>query len=195
MLDIRAAHRPGSIVIRAADLGVWADARAVLADAQARAAAVVADADRHLEAKRIEGHAAGVAAGQAQIAALLVELTARRDAALSEIAETLPALVGAVLDRILGAADRGTMLRDAVRHGMQDVYRGGGARLRVAPEGQDAAREALASAARYAAITIDADPSLPPGACRFECDYGSAELGLVAQLQAVRDGLAKGWTA
>ena len=182
-------------MVRAADLGIWADARALLADAQAQAAAVAADADRHLAAKRAEGHAEGLAAGQAEIAALLAELTARRDAALSEIAETLPTLVSAVLDRILGAADRGAALRDAVRHGMQEVYRGGPARLRVAPESQDAAREALVSDARCAAVTIDPDPSLPPGACRFECEYGSAELGLGAQLQAVRDGLAKGWAA
>lgn len=191
--DLSAAWKPGVVVMRAADLGLWADAQAVVRHAQAKATSLIEDGHALLETQRSRGHTEGLAAAGAETAALLAELTARKHSALAEIEAALPGLVGAVLDRIFGSADRQALLQDAIRHALPEAYRGGAALFRVAPDSLDAARAALASDGRYAAITVEPTPMLPAGACRFECEYGSVELGLDAQLAALRAGIAKGW--
>jgi len=188
MSSMTALRRPATVILRAAELGLWTDARALVDDARGQAASLVEHAAVQCAREREAGRAEGLAEARAEMAARLAELSARRQSALAEIEAALPELVGAVLDRILGHGDREALLRQAIRHALAEINRGGPAQLRVAPECQAAAQAALQG---HDAITVEPDDTLQAGACRFECEYGSVELGLDAQLAALRDGLAR----
>ena len=189
----RLQQRPPGPVIPAADLGLWFDAAAALTLAHTDAQAIRVDARAAYEAEKVRGHAEGVRAGAADIAHHLAQLLARKDAAIAGIEAALPALVGEVLERVLGQADRGEMLGEAVRHALSQQRWSGRAVLRVCPEDQKFASYALASDPRMASIHIEPSATLAPGACFFETDQGSIELSLDIQLAALRDGIARGW--
>ncbi len=186
-------QRPHGPVIRADELGLWTQSASLLAAAQAEAAAILDQAAAAHRAEQERGYKEGVDAAAADIATRLAELTAREGATLAEIEATLPDLVGAILDRILGEGDRTLMLQQAVRTALAQRSWKGAATLRIAPVDEPAVRAALADDPRLAAIAVEAFANQPQGTCVFDCDHGSIELGIEAQLRAIRDGIAKGW--
>ena len=186
-------QRPSRAVIPAAELALWGEAAALLQQMQADAEASRAAQVEALDGARAAGRAEGLADGAAAIATRLAELEGHKAATVAAVEAALPSLVSDVLEHLVGEPVGAELLARSVRHGLGLQRWEGRAVLRVSPDDQEAARQAVQSDGRGATIGIEVDAGMPPGHCLFECDHGSIELGLQAQLGALRDGIEKGW--
>lgn len=187
------AGRPAAPVVRAADLRVWHEAAAVLADAEQQRAEMRESGLAAFEAERRRGHEEGAERGAAEMAQRMLVMGAAAEAALDGIEQALPGLVCDVVESLLGQFDLHDLLRPAVRHALGRLRLGTAATIRVAPEDMVAVRAACAEADVPAGLRIEADPSLSRGRCLVESDLGTVELGLEAQLAVLRANLAAAW--
>jgi type III secretion protein L len=68
--------------------------------------------------------------------------------------------------------------------------------VRVSPERADDLRRALSVGDRAdggPVVRVDADPGLSPSTCVMQSEFGNVELGIEAQLRALREGLESVW--
>ena len=194
MADTRPAFRPGGPVLKAASLGQWHEARRFLAEAESHAARLRAEADAAFAAERSRGHAEGLAAGRAEAATLLAATGVQIDRYLAGLDQTLADLVQETIERILGRFDRRELVLQAVAHGLRQARLDHAATLRVAPDLVAALRERLADPAWELGdiarrVTVESDPGLADDTCVMVTKYGHVELGIDAQLRALRNAL------
>lgn len=183
--------RPLGPLVRAEDFDLWQNAAEARAAAERHLRRVRSWARAAYERERARGHAEGFAAGAAegaQLTAAMQAEVARRKATLER---ELPQLVMEIVRDLLGAFDPGELLIRAVRHAVEQKYGGTELRLRVSPVHADAlAREFAACDGREGRplLRIDSDPALSPRQCVLWSDFGNIDLGLDAQLRALRLG-------
>ncbi|PIU07274.1 MAG: HrpE/YscL family type III secretion apparatus protein [Methylobacterium sp. CG08_land_8_20_14_0_20_71_15] len=179
--------RPLGPIVRAADLGIWGEAGAALSAARRHADETRAWAEDLVDRERERGFAEGRAAGAEATARLLAETSARAAAHLARLERELPALVGGLVADILGQFEPGDALARSVAHAVGRLAPDAGASLRVAPGDLESVRAALGEASP---VQVEADPAMRPGECCLRSPVGSVELGIEAQLRALRTGLA-----
>lgn len=183
--------RPSGPVVRAAELGVWDEPGRALDAALREAEAVLSQAREQAAAERRRGYLDGRARGAEDAARLMAEATARADAFVSDLEAALPALVVEAVETILGAFEPGELLPRCVTHALGRLRHGARAELRVPPGEVARVRDALAAGSAAGPwLRVDPDPTLAPGACVFTSEYGVVELGVQAQLRALRARLA-----
>ncbi|UVO30371.1 type III secretion system stator protein SctL [Bradyrhizobium arachidis] len=184
--------RPLGPLIEARDLEIWQKAVDARAAAERHLQRVRGWARRAYQLERARGRAEGVTAGAEEMAQLVAQATsevARRNAALEE---ELPQLVMEIVTDLLGAFDPGEMLVRTVRHAILRKYGGAELSLHVSPLNADAlAREFAACDGREGrpTVRIVPDPALPSHECVLRSEFGNVDLGLAAQLRALRRGL------
>ncbi|WP_114948596.1 type III secretion system stator protein SctL [Microvirga calopogonii] len=183
--------RPLGPLISASELETWHCA------AEARDAA-----DRHRQRVRrwarsayqrewARGRADGLNAGAEEMARLIARAAsevARRRAVLEQ---ELPQLVIEIITELLGAFDPGELLVTAVRHAIERNYSGAEVYLHVHPTQVDMlARAFIGCDGREGQprVRVDPDPTLSPQQCVLWSEYGNVELGLDAQMRALRLG-------
>ena len=181
--------RPAGPIVRAFDLGIWSEAQAGLAASHRHAVETRAWARDLVERERARGHAEGRAAGAEEAARLLAETAARANAHLAGLERELPALVHGLVAEILGSFAPDERLARSVRQAVARLRPDAEATLRVAPGDVESVRAALADL-DAGPIQIEADPALAPGESCLRSAVGSVELGIEAQLRALRVGLA-----
>jgi type III secretion protein L len=176
---LRPAFRRSGPVLKAEAVGQWRDAQRHLAEAEAHAGRLRAEADAAFAAERERGHAEGLAQAREEAASLVAATGLQIDRYLAGLDQTLADLVQDTIERILGRFDRRELLLQAVDHAldMVEVLRG---RL---------ADPALADIGRR--ITVESDPGLAADTCVMVTKYGHVELGIDAQLRALRDALRR----
>ena len=184
--------RPAGTLVRGAELGAWASASEALRDARARAGAILASAHAARDAERRRGHAEGYDEGAERAAALIARATADAAARLDRIEAALPELVADAVARILGSFDVRDLVVPAVSQAMGQLRRGAAATLRASPGCVEPLRALLAETGGEA-IRLEPDPGLAEGRCVFSSELGDVELGVEAQLRALRQGLRAGW--
>lgn len=178
-------------LVRAEDVGLWGDAAEARAAAERHLQRVRAWARAAYQRERARGHAEGRAAGAEEAARLIAGAaaeTARQKAALER---ELPQLVMEIVRDLLGAFDPGETLVRTVRHAIEQKYGGGEVRLHVAPAHADAlAREFGGCDGQEGRplVRIEADPALSAQQCVLWSEFGNIDLGLEAQLRALRLG-------
>ncbi len=184
--------RPLGPLIPARELEIWHNAVAMRAAAERHLQRVRRWARTAYRRERARGHAEGLNTGAEEMARLIAQAAsevARRKAVLEQ---SLPELVMEIVSDLLGAIDPGDLLVRTVRHAIERNFSGAELCLRVSPLHADAlAREFAACDGREGRpqIRIDPDPALSPQQCVLWSEFGNVDLGLAAQLRALRLGL------
>lgn len=185
--------RPAANVVRAAELRVWHDAAAMLADTKRQAADMHAASVAAFEDERRRGYAEGLERGAAEIAERVTATGAAAGALLQQIEHALPGLVCDAVENLLGALDLGDLLRPAIRHALGRLRLNTAVTIRVAPDGVAAVRAACDVPGGASGLHIQTDPGLAPGRCLLESELGTVDLGVEAQLSILRSTLAAAW--
>ncbi|KNY19780.1 type III secretion system stator protein SctL [Methylobacterium sp. ARG-1] len=181
--------RPTGPIVPAAETGIWNEARAGLAAAHRHVVETREWAQAHLERERARGYAEGREAGAEAAARLLADTAARAADHVAALEQDLPALVHDLVTEIVGTFEPGDRIGRAVRKAVAKLQPEAEAVLRVCPGEIEAVRGALAGLGDRAP-QIEADPSLGPGESTLRSPIGSVEIGIAAQLRALRAGLA-----
>jgi type III secretion protein L len=190
--------KPVGPVIRAQEAGLWSETEAAVAEARAygeRMRGWIAASHRQ---EKERGFAEGWEAGAAEAARLVAATAARTELYARELERDLPGLVLGLVERVLGSFDPGEVLTMAVRHAVDKVRTGAEITIRVSSDYAEILRQALADPGRFAGastLRVEADPALASGACVLESEFGNVDLGIEAQLKALREGLAQVWDA
>jgi type III secretion protein L len=170
---------------------------AVVMDARARAAEIVAAAVAERERARAEGFALGRDEGRAEAAAALVGLLAaaraEAETALARVEPAVSAIAARMAEKIVGRAialDPTIMAAIAAEAVAACRTRGGVAQLRVHPDDLApvvASRAALADArGGEDALEIVADESVGRYGCVVDTAVGRVDARLATQLEALR---------
>lgn len=175
-----------------------AEAEALVADAAQRAQQIVEEAEQRAQAVADEAFEEGRARGEAE--ALEAWHARRLDQALEQAVgfeaqqDALARIVMAGVERVLRAEPARGLFEKALAHVGELMREASGATLRVHPDDEPAAREALATTqglrAPNARIELVCDTALPPGACLFDSEHGSLDASLQVQLAALRSAIA-----
>ncbi|UVK35617.1 type III secretion system stator protein SctL (plasmid) [Mesorhizobium sp. AR10] len=183
--------RPVGPLIPASELEIWQCAAEARAAAERHQRRVRSWARAAYQRERARGQIEGLNAGAEELARLIagtVSEVAQRKAVLEQ---ELPQLVMEVLSDILGAFDPGELLVRAVRHAIERKYSGAEVCLHVCPMQVDMlAREFAGCDGREGRprVRIDPDPTLSLQQCVLWSEYGNVDLGLDAQMRALRLG-------
>ncbi|MFQ3455894.1 type III secretion system stator protein SctL [Bradyrhizobium sp. UFLA01-814] len=184
--------RPLGPLIAARDLEIWQEAAEARAAAERHLQRVRSWARRAYQSERARGHAEGLAAGAEEMAQLVAQAAAETAQKHAVLEEELPQLVMEMVTDLLGAFDPGEMLARTVRHAIQRKYGGAELSLHVSSMDADAlAHEFAACDGREGRpmVRIVSDPALSPHECVLRSEFGNVDLGLAAQLRALRLGL------
>ncbi|EHK54552.1 type III secretion system stator protein SctL [Allomesorhizobium alhagi] len=183
--------RPVGPLVPASELDIWysaAEARDAVERHRQRVRNWVRAA---YQRERARGHAEGLNAGAEEMARLIaraVSEVARRKAVLEQ---ELPQLVIEILSDLLGAFDPGELLVRAVRHAIDRKYNGAEVCLHGCPTQVDMLEREFAGCDGREGrprVRIEPDPTLSPQQCVLWSEYGNVDLGLDAQMRALRLG-------
>jgi type III secretion protein L len=180
--------RPLGPIVRQEEFGIWSEAQAALDAANRHRERMRAWTLAAYRRERQRGRDEGLAIARGEAAELIATTTARANSYLRRLEQDLPALVLDVIEDLLGRFEPGDLLARAVRHALTKLKAGGEMHLRVAPEQSALLRAALAELddGSAATVKIEIDPTLAAGQCVMWSEFGNIELGLEAQLSALR---------
>jgi type III secretion protein L len=185
--------RPLGPVVRGHDVDIWGRATAALEAAERHRQRMRAYARDAYRREKERGYADGWTAGAAEAARLVAATAARVEQHVDTLERELPALVLEIVEQMLGAFHPGDeLLSRAVRHALARLRTGADICLRVAPGQADSLRRSLAHLDRLSEakhLRIEVDPAIEPGACVLSSEFGNVELGIAAQIRALREGL------
>ncbi|MET2832526.1 type III secretion system stator protein SctL [Mesorhizobium shangrilense] len=183
--------RPMGPLIPANELEIWHSATQARDAAERYQQRVRSWVRAAYKRERAHGHTEGLNAGAEEMAGLIaraVSEVARRKAVLEQ---ELPQLVMEILSDLLGAFDPGDLLVRAVRHAIERKYGDAEVCLHVCPTQVDMLARAFAGCDGREGrprVRIDPDPTLSPQQCVLWSEYGNVDLGLDAQMRALRLG-------
>jgi type III secretion protein L len=183
------AIRPRRRIIRAAEARAWQDGEAFLASARQAADMIRAQAVAAFEAERRRGFEEGRRAGATEAARLLAETTLKIDRALAGAAGEIADLAIDALERLLGDFDQRDLLVRAVRHAIAQLRHAKRLRLRVAPAVVDDVKARLGAdldPESLGLVAVEGDAALEGYAAVLVSDAGFVEVGIAAQIEALR---------
>ncbi|KRQ97097.1 nodulation protein NolV [Bradyrhizobium jicamae] len=184
--------RPLGPLIPAAELKIWHDAAHALAAAERHLQRARGWARKAYERERARGHAEGVKAGAEEMARLIAQAACELAQRKAVLEQELPQLVVEIVSDLLGAFDPGEMLVRGVRYAIEQKYKSTEVCLHVPPLKADLlASEFAACDGRDGRpnVRIEPDPALTADQCVLWSEFGNVELGIAAQLRALRLGL------
>lgn len=182
--------RPLGPIVRQEEFGIWAEAQAALEAAERHRKRMRAWTLAAYRRERERGKNEGLEIGRREAAGLIATTASRTGSHLRRIEQTVPTLVLEVIQDLLGQFDPGDLLVRAVRHALTKLHAGTDIRLRVSPEQSARLRTALSEfGASGCAIEIEVDPAMDAGQCVLRSQFGNIELGVEAQIAALRRGL------
>ncbi|MBO0764026.1 MAG: type III secretion system stator protein SctL [Hyphomicrobiaceae bacterium] len=184
--------RPLGPVLRGPDVDIWGRANEAIEAAERHRKRMWAYARDAYRREKQRGYADGWNTGIAEASRLVAATAARAERHVDALERELPALVIEIVERMLGAFDPGDLLSHAVRHALGRLRTGADVVLRVAPDEAHSLRQTLGqfdglSGAKR--LCIEVDPAIKTGACVLCSEFGNVELGIAAQVKALREGL------
>jgi type III secretion protein L len=186
---------PGTMVLKAGEYAIMAEADAILAQASARAGEIVAWAEADADAERHRGYEAGVAEGKAEVAERMFETMTASVEHLSGMEATLVDLVMRSLRTILGTFDREELAVETVRHALRLVRDEKRVVLRVATADADSVAKWLDEIVkRYPGmgrVDLVPDASLGSGGCVMETEIGVIDASLERQLTMIENSFRR----
>jgi len=187
-------RRPYVRIVRAAEARAWQDGYAFLDEAR-QAAQQMRDAGRRAyAAEYAQGYEDGKAQGDADAARLVSEATIKVDRYLSGLEAEVVNLALDVVRRMLGEFDVSTLVAKAARQAITEIRRARYLKIRVNPGSITKVRDELDAVLRESdlgmTVEIDADDTLPSGACIFSTDIAVVDASIEAQLNAIAAAVA-----
>ncbi|MGQ4274901.1 type III secretion system stator protein SctL [Terrihabitans sp. B22-R8] len=183
--------RPLGPIVRAEDAGLWHEAAEALEAAHRHLARVRNWAGPAFAKERRRGYADGYEAGAGEAARLVAQVSARMAAQKGSLESVLPALVMEIVEDLLGNLDAEDILIRTVRHAVDRKFSGSNLRLRASParlERLSREFEAYDGRGGRPLVQVEADPALAPDQCVMWSEYGNIDLGVEAQMRALRLG-------
>lgn len=182
--------RPATRILRAAQASLWTDGHAYLQAAHEAAERVREDSAQWLEQARADGFEAGRAKGAEAVGALLVQTQAQVDAYLAGLEGALAELALGIAREVLQSLDDAERVLASTRKALLAFRQDQALTLFVPPHEVAAVRQRLqAEPEGLSAVAVEPDDQLHAGQARLGSAVGSVELGVEAQLQALRQGL------
>lgn len=192
---VRAHLAPGTRILRAAEVGAWADAEALVASAHARADAIVAGAEEALENERRRGYEQGLAEARLEQAEKMIDTVSRTVDYFAKVETEVVKLVMASVRKIMGDFDDRERVVIAVKSALSVVRNQKQMTLRVHPLQVDALREhvneLLAAYPGVGYLDIVGDGRLSSEACILESEIGMVEASIEGQIAALQSAFQK----
>ena len=161
----------------------------IIRQAEARAAAIVKQAEDDHEASKQRGHAEGLAAAKVEIAEQMLTLVDRSVDYLAKAEGDVAATILTCLRRILGEFPEEELVLRIAREALGRLYSETRVTLHVHPELEPKLRERmsdiLGSGGGVGYLEIAADVGLPKEGCRLETELGVVDASLDLQLEAI----------
>ncbi|WP_027155876.1 type III secretion system stator protein SctL [Mesorhizobium sp. WSM2561] len=183
--------RPIGPLIPASELEIWNSAAEARAGAERHQQRVRRWARAAYQRELARGHSEGFNAGAEEMAALIAEAVAEVARRKAVLEQELPQLVMEILSDLVGTFDPGELLVMAVRHAIERQYSGAEVCLHVCPMQADMLTREFAGCDGKDGrprVRIEPDPMLSPQRCVLWSEYGNVDLGLDAQMRALRLG-------
>lgn len=192
---LQAHVAPGSRVLRADEVGAWADAEAMLTAARAQADAIVAGAQDALEQARQRGYAEGLTQARMEQAEKMIDTVSRTVDYFAKVETDMVALVMASVRKIMGDFDDRQRVVIAVKSALSVVRNQKQMTLRVHPQQVEAVRahinELLAAYPGVGYLDIVPDGRLKSEACILESEIGMVEASVEGQITALQGAFEK----
>ena len=180
--------RPPQKIIRQDDATRWVEGYAFLQAAREESNTIRANTRRVVEKARSEGLAQGRDEGLEQAAALLAQTSAKVDHYLAGLESSMADLALNIVRQVLEPMDSSELLLGCTRKALVAFRDSQALTLYVAPTELEALVKRIEPdlAAR---LSLEADASVEPGQARLSSAIASVELGVEAQLRAIRQSL------
>jgi|GEM_PF-6067191 len=186
--------KPSTTLLTPAEMALWQDADTAYRTALQDAHTLRANAQAAHAAERQRGYAEGRAHAATEMADHILKTTDMAARMIRDIETGLPDIVADVIEDMLGQVDLDEVLPIAITHGLSRIRRGASAHLRIAADCAAPLRHLSDDLnATDSLIRIEIDPALSPGRCVLESEFGTAELGLDAQIRVLRERLNARW--
>lgn len=183
-------------VLKQSEYAALLEAAQVVDSARAEAQRIVQRAHEQAEQGRREGYEAGLQQAKSEYADRLLAAAADGQRQLQSLREAMARLVARAVTQFIAEVDPAELLDAALQRVDALVRNESFLDVRVAPEQEQALRQAierLRADARWTMnVTVQVDPALPDGACVLQTPSGTLEIGVEAQLQAFYRALAQG---
>jgi type III secretion protein L len=189
--------KPAGPVIRSEEAGLWSEAASALEAARLHVESTKSWVQSAYESEKKRGFEEGWSAGAQEAARLVAATAARTDLYARDLERNLPDLVLSVVERILGPFDPGELLSRAVTLAVGRLRTGAEIRVQVSPDRAEDLRRSLGDLNPLNGallVRVEADPGLTSGSCVLQSEFGNVELGIEAQMRALREGLASAWS-
>lgn len=182
--------RPAARILRANQAELWTDGYAFLQAARDEAELIRQDSAHWLEQARADGFESARLQGAEQISALLAETSAKVEAYLAGLETSLADLALGIAREVLEGMNDAERVVGCTRRALAAFRQDQALTLFVPRQEVDAVRRRLkAESDNLPAITVESDDQLHAGQARLSSPVSSVELGLDAQLQALRRSL------
>jgi type III secretion protein L len=182
--------RPAARILRATEAQLWTDGYAFLQAARDEAELIRQDSGHWLEQARAEGFESARLEGAEQVSALLAHTSAKVEAYLAGLESALADLALGIAREVLEGMDDAERVVSCTRKALAAFRQDQALTLFVPRLQVEAVRRRLKSELdSLPAITVESDDQLTFGQARLSSPVGSVELGLDAQLQALRRSL------
>ncbi|ARP93568.1 HrpE/YscL family type III secretion apparatus protein [Bordetella genomosp. 13] len=187
---LAASVDPAARIVRAQEHAVLTEAQALLDNAHAQAAAILAGAQEAFEAERQRGYADGKEQALLDQAEKMIETVSRTVEYFAGVENEMVDLVMLAVRKVVDGFDDREKVMIVVRNALAVVRNQKQMTLRLHPQDVDAVRERindlLAAYPGVGYLDILGDGRLVRGACILESEIGMVEASLEGQLEALR---------
>ena len=182
-------------VLKEAEYAALLDATQLLEAARREAERIVAQAGRQAEERQRRGYEEGVQSGRAEAAQRMASDALASERQLRELRGAMASIVVKAVGQFMADADPALLYQAALLRVDTLIRSESFVGVRVAPAQESALRRALARLRSESdwtlAVAVQADASLPDGACVVQTGSGTIEIGMQAQLDAFRKAVER----
>jgi type III secretion protein L len=181
---------PSSRIIKADDFSTAHDARAILDEARAEAARIVADAKQVYEEERKRGFDEGSEQAKLEMAERMIDAVGSVVDYLGTVEHDMVEVVGRAMERILGEISDKEIIVRVVKNALAAVRNEKHLTLRVAPDQvatvKDHMNEILALYPIIVDVQVMGDGRLGKSGCILESEIGVIDASLDGQIEALK---------
>lgn len=182
-------------VLKQVEYSALLDSAQVLEAARGEGQRIVAQATHEADERKRRGYEEGMRAARAEVAQSLVSQAQAAQRQLGQLRASMAGIVVKAVGQFMADADPALLYQAALLRVEALIRDEAFISVRVAPAQEAALRKALerlrAEASWALAVSVQADASLPEGACTVSTASGSVDIGLDAQLEVFRRAIEK----
>ena len=183
----------GRKVLKSTEYKSLVDAAAVIEASRQEARRIVRTTTQRVEEARVQGYEEGVARARAEYSQRLMTDAMETERQLQTVRTSMAGIVVKAITQFLSSADPQALLEAALLKVEALIRAEPFVTITVAPQSEGvllAALEHLRAQANWnLSVAVQADEDMTPGACLVQTASGSIEIGLDAQIEAVRKAI------